>query len=1556
MNNGLEIAIVGMAGRFPGARNVTEFWQNLQQGKESIYFYSPQELQELRIDQETSSKPNFVNAGGKLEDINLFAADFFGFNPREAELLDPQHRLFLETAWTALEDAGYDGQNYPGSVGVFGGAGMNGYRFNLYRNAEIRENTNKYQLFLASETDFLTTRVSYKLSLEGSSVNVQTACSTSLVAVHLACQSLLSGECDMALAGGVAISLSAGYLHQEGGIYSPDGHCRAFDSNASGTIGGSGVGIVVLKRLEDAQSDRDNILAVIKGSATNNDGETKVSYTAPRIDTQAQVIRSAQLVAEVEPDTISYIETHGTGTSLGDPIEVAALTQAFIGTDKKQYCAIASVKPNIGHLDAAAGIASLIKTVLALQHKQIPPSINCDRPNPQIDWDSSPFFVNRELTNWESNEHPRRAGVSSFGIGGTNVHVVLEEAGEQGSRGAGEQGSICPNVLVLSAKTKTALDKMTGNLGRYLEDNPDVDLARVAYTLQVGRRAFDYRRMIVVQTVEDARESLKIIATDRVFTNKIEPGYKPVVFMFSGQGSQYENMGWGLYQQEPVFRENCDRCFQILDKYLDVSLKDIIFVEGRGLFEGRGQKAALKDIVPLWYTPSDKGRGFRTTINNQQSTINDTEYAQLAIFVIEYALAQLWMDWGIMPEVLIGHSIGEYVAATIAGVFDLEDALKIVATRANLMQQQPAGVMLSVALSAKEIEQYLKGEVSLAVSNAPSLCAVSGEEKAIASLETVLQDKGIACRRLKTSHGFHSSLMDGAIAPLVKALEKTPLHAPRIPFISNVTGTWITNQQATNPEYWGEHLRQTVRFAEGIEEIVKEPNRILLEVGAGKTLTTLAQQISKQHVALTSIRHPKDKPPLDKGGWGDLSFLLNTCGRLWLAGVNISWDKLHSDKPYRVSLPTYPFERQRYWIEPDSVESNLPTTTKQRVSNSNSWFYIPTWSKVLPLPKIDSAELAQNPNLWLIFADELGVVDSLKESLVIAKQQVITVITGEEFKVVDESQVTCPPQGGINDRHNYEELWQYLSDRDFIPSQIIYFPENCKGEWHSPIASNNISFSNLLDLVKTLGEQRLDNSIQISVLVNNLQDIIGTEDIQLNNSTLTGITTVISQEYPQIDCRVIDLDRIERRQKAEGRRQKEGESLRVDDFDYLVSEILTPSNISIAYRCDRRWQKTYENISLDSNKTRLRSQGIYLVFGSINSSLGRVWAEYLQDKFQVRVVLVGDVEDAGAKGIRPINADINDKEAVRNAIAEVESSLGEIDGVFYSTPMTNQNSASIIAELNSSHWKYNYRTKINPLHILAECLADKQLDFVLVQSSLSSILGGLGLAAYAGANCYLDAFVEQQNNLPQNHTPWFSVNWDACQTETEKQNISGIGASLSEYSLTPQEIGEATEKILALAAGSQIIVSKGDLQARIDRWLPSTPKDEPETKVNNIEQHSRPNLTTEYVAPSNETEIAIAEIWQQVLGIDRVGVNDSFFELGGHSLLTIQTISRIREKFNVELAMSAILAETPTVGNLAASIIEQQPDAAELATIEELLAEVQNMSPEEIAKQLEQRS
>ena len=565
-STGLEVAVIGMAGRFPGARSIQEFWQNLRQSVESIAPLNDEQLLAQGVSAETLADPNYVKVAGLIEDVDLFDAAFFGLSPREAEILDPQQRLFLETAVSALETAGYDAERYPGSIGVYGGAGMNGYLLNLYNSPAIRNSVSPYELFISNDKDFLTTRVSYKLNLRGPSVDVQTACSSSLVAVHMACQSLLSGECDMALAGGVAVSKQLGYRSQTGSIYSPDGHCRAFDAKAAGTVSGNGVGIVVLKRLEDALTDRDSIDAVIKGSAINNDGALKVSYTAPCVEAQAAVIQAAQAMAEVSSQSIRYVEAHGTGTALGDPIELAALTQAFSSGNapRSSTCAIGSVKTNIGHLDAASGIASFIKTVLALKHKQIPASLHFQQPNPQIDFNNSPFYVNATLNDWPQGNVPRRAGVSSFGIGGTNAHVVLEEAPVVPRLETTQE----PQLLILSAKTPAALDLAALNLSNYLETAylnnaplapaAEISLADVAHTLQVGRKAFEYRRATICKTPAEAIQQLRGQSTHKATE---QPS---LIFLFPGQGSQSANMARDLYETQPVFKQTLNQCARIL--------------------------------------------------------------------------------------------------------------------------------------------------------------------------------------------------------------------------------------------------------------------------------------------------------------------------------------------------------------------------------------------------------------------------------------------------------------------------------------------------------------------------------------------------------------------------------------------------------------------------------------------------------------------------------------------------------------------------------------------------------------------------------------------------------------------------------------------------------------------------------------------------------------------------------------------------------------------------------------------------------------------------------
>ncbi|ELR97623.1 type I polyketide synthase [Gloeocapsa sp. PCC 73106] len=1445
--NGLEIAIIGMAGRFPGSRNIDEFWDNLRLGVESIQILSDEELLQSGVDKALINHPQYIKACGKLAGLELFDAAFFGLVPREAEILDPQHRLFLECAWSALEQAGYDSEKTSGTVGVYAGAGMNGYLFNVYTNNTIRNSVNPYEIFLSTDKDFLTTRVSYKLNLEGPSVDVQTACSTSLVAVHIACQSLLSGECKMALAGGVAISRNDGYMYQEGGIYAPDGHCRAFDAKAQGTVAGNGVGIVVLKRLEDAIAENDTIHAVIKGSAINNDGSLKVSYTAPRIDSQATAIRTAQMMAEVEPETITYIEAHGTGTPLGDPIEIAALSQVFRhSTQKTGFCAIGSVKTNIGHLDAAAGIASLIKTVLALKHRQIPPSLHFEEANPQIDFANSPFYVNKALKDWDEPAL-RKAGVSSFGIGGTNAHVILEEY--QNTEISAQAKS--DYLLILSAKTPTAIETATTNLIEHLRKHPHLNLADVAYTLAVGRRAFAYRRMVVGENLTEITHALTSSQAE-------QSGTPSVVFMFSGQGSQYPNMGRSLWESEPVFKEYIDCSCELLKPHLGVDLREILYSD-----------------------------------HHQANEINATVYAQPALFVVEYALAQLWMSWGIYPEAMIGHSIGEYVAACIAGVFSLEEALELVAFRGKLMQQQPSGSMLSVSLSEAEVQSWLNEEICLAAINSPSLCVVSGTEQAIATLSDSLTTQGISCRLLHTSHGFHSSLMDSAVNPFAEKVKQMNLAQPKIPMISNVTGTWLTASAATNPYYWAKHLRQPVKFASGITELTQHQERLFLEVGPGNTLSTFTQQ---PH--FLSLPHPKQKQ-------SDINCLLNTLGKLWLKGVSVNWENFYeAEKRYRIPLPTYPFEGQRYWIEPETV------TNLSLIERDTDWFYTPSWERDLLPESKKGQKLSQA--CWLIFIDSEGIGANLAQQLILAGQDVITVAKGESFTELDYRAFTIHP----NHKEDYYNLLEDLSWRELKPDYIVH----CWGITEDSLSFHSFQqqgFYSLIFLMQALEKYKIATDLQITLITNNLHEVIGGETLQPVKATLLGLCKVIPQEYPSITCRNLDIVLSDK--------DKLG--------DYLFNELLTPTNDLVsAYRSPYRWRQIFKPIHLNKAGATIKPEGVYLILGDLNEGLGRVWAQSLPKS--VKLILIDSspfVHDLKTEHIF-IQVDIKDEEQVRKGIEQGEKHFGLIQGVFYSTPFSNPQGTAPIQLLELSQCEYNFQKKNEGLYVLAAILKERKIDFCLLQSSLASIIGGLGLAAYGAANAFIDAFAIEQG--------WLSTNWDACKFAENETIDKGFGASLAQFTLTPSEVWEVTQRVLAMGSLPQVIVSKGNLQSR---FLSTKPKEKNEV------QHSRPNLANDFIPPRDETESQIAKIWQDILGIEKVGIYDSFFDLGGHSLLAIQVLSRLRETFQVELSMGDLLFETPTVAGLAAAIASKQP----LTEIAEVLAEIQDLSLEEIQQQLE---
>ena len=1488
MDNTLEtsmdgIAIVGMAGRFPGARNVEEFWRNLRDGVESVSFFTDEELEEAGIEPALLNAPNYVKAGAVLEDLELFDASFFGFNPREAALTDPQHRFFLECAWEALESAGYDSERYDGAIGVYAGVGMNSYLLNLYTNREMMREVSGVQVQIGNDKDHLPTRVSYKMNLKGPSMAVQTACSTSLVAVHLACQSLQRYECDMVLAGGVSISPhKSGYIYQEGGIFSPDGHCRAFDAKARGTVGGSGVGVVVLKRLADALADGDRIQAVIKGSAINNDGAVKVGYTAPGIKGQVEVITMAQDLAEVDPRSISYIETHGTGTLLGDPIEFEALTQAFrASTQEKGFCAIGSVKTNVGHLDTAAGVTGLIKTVLALQHKQLPPSLHFTAPNPQIDFPNSPFYVNTTLAEWKNGSTPRRAAVSSFGIGGTNAHLVVEEAPpvEVVHR------SRRPQLLLLSAKTDGALEQTTTNLMAHLERDTEVNLADVAYTLQVGRRSFSHRKAIVCEDVDNALTALAGQAADGVATGMWEGGPRAVAWMFPGQGTQYVNMGLGLYEVEPKFREVIDECAEAFQPHLGVDLREVLYPRAHE------REAALQKL-------------------------DQTAFAQPALFSIEYALAQMWMQWGGEPQAMIGHSLGEYVAACLAGVFSFEEAVRLIAARGRLMQQMSGGAMLVVPLGESEVKALLAGRnLSMAAVNGPRQCVVSGSSEDVEAFEAELSERKLAGKRLAGSHAFHSAMMDPILEEFTQHVRQADLQSPRIPFISCVTGNWITPEQATDAHYWARQLRAPVRFADGLRELTKDGDRVLLEMGPAHTLSRLIkQQDGNEHGPVVAMMRRADE------GASDEKLLLRALGQLWVSGVAIDWAGLHTgEQRRRVSLPTYPFERQRYWVDRRTVaqQALTPSTDLHKNPDVDDWFYVPSWNR----STIPQRDAAHDVSRWLIFVDEYGLASRVIKELEQLGHDVVSVMAGEHFAKLTENLYTIDP----TQRDDYDALLTDLQTHDRSPHKIghCWSVTRNDGPAHRSFdQEQDLGFYSLLYLAQALGKQLLEqmsgepavvNNIELKVITSNVQEVIGDELLRPEKATVLGPCKVIPREYTNVTCRGIDVVMPEAGTSQEERL-----------IEQLANEFARQSTEPVvAYRGGHRWVQSFEKVRLarqEAVSARLRERGVYLITGGLGG-VGLELAEYLVEIVQARLVLVGrrglpereqwdewlDSHDADDEVTRQIvkvkrleemggevmvaRADVADETEMRNVVNKALDRFGDIHGVVHSAGVppggliqlkTREMCAKVMAP------------KVQGTLVLDNVFKDTKLDFLILNSSVRSFLGLPGGVDYSAANCFLDVFAHQHRNSAH----WAmttSINWDGWQEV-------GMGV---DHAGSSNQKEPPTEEFILSAEGRdvfsrtlhysmpQVVVSVKDFPAWLARNdAPAPSYLEQLDRGAPAQVHQRPSLNNSYVAPRNDVERTLAAIWQELLGISEVGIDDNFFELGGDSLVSIQIVAR----------------------------------------------------------------
>jgi len=1457
-----SIAVVGMACRFPGAATVDDFWRNLRDGVESITFFTPEELRAAGVSAAELQDPRYVAAKGVLEDADAFDAGFFGFSPREAALMDPQQRVFLENAWSALEDAGYDSKKYAGTIGVFAGGILSIYLVrNLWPNREAMAVAGNFQVALGNDATFLATSTSYQLDLRGPSVSVGTACSTSLVAVHLACQSLLSFESDMALAGGVSIHLPlvGGYRYQDGGILSPDGHCRPFDAAAQGTVSADGVGTVVLKRLADAIKDGDTIHAVIRGSAINNDGRMKVGYTAPSGDGESRVIAEAMAMADVEPESISLIEAHGAGTLLGDPIEVSALLDAFGDCGgKRQFCALGSVKSNIGHVDAAAGIAGFMKAVLALRHRQIPPTLHFERPNPQVDLLNSPFYVNGELR--EMSGKPLRAGVNAFGIGGTNVHVVLEEPPAP----AAQAPSTRPfDLVMLSARTPSALDKATEQLA----DHFNGDLADVAFTLRHGRRAFSERRFVVASDRDDAIVAIR--DPQHLVTGSAPSGRPSVAFMFPGLGDHYAGMGWELYCTERAFRESIDRSAELLKKHLEGDIRDFLYP---------GRDWSNPKLEPPAKTSGDLD--LRAMLGRKKPAADDhPAAAQPAIFVTEVALAGLLREWGIEPEAMIGHSIGEFSAAHIAGVLSLPDAIEVVATRARLIQTHVAhGSMVAVPLEAEDLAPLLPSSVRLGAINAPRLSIASGEDAGIEELTARLAERGVSCQRLRSTHAYHSAMMESIVEPLRAVLERIELHAPAIPYVSCITGTWITDAEATDPGYWARHLCRTVRFSDGLATLLDDPQRVLFEAGPGQGLTSHALAHRKANAVIPAMRW-------SYGLQSELAVLLRGVGLLWLAGVSLDTSRfLARPGQRRVQLPTYPFERQRYWIDPPS--SSSPARAAGKNSDVDGWFYLPSWKPAL---RAGERELT---GTWIVVADRHGVADALADEMRARGADVTVVPAESDF------------------------------DFDVPPDAVLHLASLTASDAAAPSADRfgtmqELGYHNVMRLLRS-GVSRLE------IVTNHPDDIP-------EKATLRAPAMVAPQEHPDLVCRIIETD------------------LDVANRDSLVAQIVReigsePKDAIVSYQRGERFVPAYEPASLDAPATPpLRPGGVYMITGGLGG-VGMLLARHFAERVQARLVLVGrtapseeklqqiaEIEALGAE-VLVATADVSSRDDTERVLAAIDERFGALDGVIHGAGRVGIETFGEIRETTEADSELQFVAKVRGLLVLDEVLAGRRLDFCLLMSSLSAVLGGLGFAAYSAANLFMDAFARWKNRDAANR--WTSVDWDSWRLSDVRPAIGGFGATVSEFVMEPHEGTDAFERVLA-AGASQIVVSTGNLDARLRQWIGRRA----DSDATPVVQHDRPNLRTAYEAPRGEIERELASIWQELFGISTAGIHDNFFELGGHSLLATQLNARISSKLHVEMSLATLL-QAPTIAELAVAVVSHQAELADPELLELMLAEV----------------
>ncbi|MCX4237658.1 type I polyketide synthase [Streptomyces ortus] len=1565
-----RIAVVGMDCRLPGARTPQDYWQNLLAGTEHITDLDDERLEAAGVSGQTLADTRHVRRAAVVEDADRFDASFFFLSSREAERMDPQLRLFLQTAWAAMEHSGHDSEVYPGRVGVFAGSLHSTYLLNNVLTGErgfkgsLERMQQDMATLMGNDSNYLTTRASYHLKLTGPSFAVQTACSTSLVAVHLAAQSLLSQECDLALAGGVALRFpqEAGYLYEPDGITSASGRVRPFDAEADGTVFGNGAGVVVLKRLEDALADGDTVWAVLLGSAVGNDGSDRAGYTAPGVSGQAAVLAEALGVAEVDPATVSYLEAHGTGTRMGDPIELAAARQAY-GTGGP--LTLGSVKANIGHLSTAAGVAGLIKCVLMLHHRTIVPMPHFTTWNPECATDGSRFRVATAAEPWRADGSALRCAVTSTGMGGTTAHVVLEEAPPAAAVAPDAAPAPAVVLLPVSAKSPAALEKARLALADHLEATApgtadpedvlgDVHLDDAAYTQATTRHTFDHRAVVTAPDRETAVRALRTGEPRHVYQDSGHPAPRPVTFLLPGQGAQYPAMGRGWYEQLPVYRRTLDECAELLEPILGFDLRDALH-------------------------PDSRDR------QDERYDLRRTRLTQPALFAVEYALARQYLAWGISPTALIGHSIGEYVAATLAGVFHLPDALRVVAERGRLIDALPEGVMAAVMAGPEKLTPYLGDGVDLAAVNEPTVCTVAGGHDAMRAFTAKLTADGITHRKVATSHAFHSAMMQPAVEPLTRLLREVELRRPRIPFLSNLTGTWIRDEEATDPAYWGAHLRAPVRFADDVATALTQGDQIFVEVGPGHTLATFTRRHPARETGLpviTSAARGKDPA-------ADLTALTAALGRLWAVGLTPDWQGYYADRGRRkVPLPTYPFEETRYWVEPGT---GALSGTGGGSSGSapvpklplDDWFTAPVWHQAVGTLDADPAPITDPV---LLFTDSRpsthpaadsnpgsgmhpaahsnpdsgthpaahsnpdsgpgsgthpaahpapgsgsgGVAARLAAHALAG--DVLTVTAGSGYSR-DGAAFTVRPDS----EEDHHRLVAELLAENRLPGHVVHAwstaaPLPGRGVARFEQAQRHGLYS-LIALVKALSAHGVTDPVQLDIVSAGAYAVSPAEPEPVAElAPLALAARVIGQEHGNIGARHFDLPA-----------EPDERSLRT-----LAAELVgtRPPELAVTLRGGRRWVADLAPVRADWSAeatSRLRPEGVYLITGGLGE-IGSLLAHWLHretgarlalltreplpdpaqwdawldsheadDETTLRIGRLRSLRDAGATTFL-VHADVADTQALRAAVERVEERYGALHGVVHAAGLPGERWDRPITESGVEQCQWHFVPKAHGQLALEEVLAGRQVDFVLLLSSLAGVLGGLRLLAYGAANHFMDAAAERANR-DLDRTVWISAAWDVWQHhQDEKRALSAIGRSMDDKAIQPEEGLEAVRRLLTLRDVSHVAVSTWDVGHRLDQWVRDPRIGRP------ADGSAAPGPDLADAGPdAGDLTSQVTRLIAEALGSEDLSPDADIFEHGGDSLLIVRLLSDIRRYFSVEVPLADVLSE-PTPAALADAV------------------------------------